>query len=90
MIRYFLYVRKSTESEERQVLSLEAQLTECKKFAENEKLKIVDIFTESKTAKKIGRPVFNEMIQSLQPISIYHVDAMWGLGTPEDLKEYLL
>jgi len=41
MLRYFLYVRKSTESEERQVLSIEAQISECRQFADKENLKIV-------------------------------------------------
>ena len=34
-------------------------------------------------------PVFNEAIQDGKKIRIKEVDAMWGLGTPEDLNYYL-
>ena len=32
-MRYFVYARKSTDTEEKQVLSIEAQITELKEFA---------------------------------------------------------
>jgi DNA invertase Pin-like site-specific DNA recombinase len=32
-MKYFIYTRKSTDSEERQVLSIEAQLADLKEFA---------------------------------------------------------
>ncbi len=35
-MKYFIYTRKSTDSEERQVLSLESQLSELKEFAAKE------------------------------------------------------
>ena len=34
-------------------------------------------------------PVFNEAIADDKRISIYNVDEMWGLGTPNDLELYL-
>jgi len=40
-MKYFIYTRKSTDSEERQILSIEAQLAELKEFAAKEKLEIV-------------------------------------------------
>jgi hypothetical protein len=40
-MKYFIYARKSTEEEDRQVLSIEAQLVELKEFAAKEKLEIV-------------------------------------------------
>jgi predicted site-specific integrase-resolvase len=40
-MRYIIYARKSSESEERQVLSIEAQLAELREFAAKEKLEIV-------------------------------------------------
>lgn len=65
-MKYFIYCRKSTESEERQVLSLEAQLAELQEFAAKEKLEIVASFEEAKTAKEPGRTVFAEMIRRIE------------------------
>lgn len=35
-------------------------------------------------------PVFNEAIQDCQKIKIFPAEEMWGLGTPEDLNNFLL
>ncbi len=64
--KYFLYARKSTEDEERQVMSIEAQLAELAEFAKRENLEIVEKFIESKSAKKPGREIFNEMMHKVQ------------------------
>src|SRR3989344_5411329 len=64
--KYFLYIRKSTDEEDRQVLSLEAQLDESKEFAERENLEIVETFVEKKTAKVPGREVFNAMLDKIE------------------------
>ena len=63
--KYFLYARKSTEDEERQVMSIEAQLAELADFAKRENIDIAERFIESKSAKKPGREIFNEMIQKI-------------------------
>jgi len=34
-------------------------------------------------------PVFNEAIGDGKQIKTFHIEKMWGLGTPEDLKYYL-
>jgi len=65
-MRYIIYARKSTESEERQVLSIESQISELREFAAKEKLEIVDSFQETKTAKKPGRMKFAEMLLFLE------------------------
>src|SRR3989338_8092682 len=63
---FFLYARKSTDTEEKQVLSIEAQLFELRQFASKERLKIKQEFIEAMTAKTPGRPIFNEMISRIE------------------------
>jgi len=53
-MKYFIYTRKSTDSEERQILSIEAQLAELKEFAAKEKLEIVASLCEAQTAKNLA------------------------------------
>ena len=65
-MKYIVYTRKSTEDEDRQVLSIEAQLFELKEFAAKEKLEIVASFQEAKTAKEPGRIKFAEMLAFLE------------------------
>ncbi len=63
MDKYFIYCRKSTESEDRQVLSIESQVNEMKALALRLGISISEIFTESRTAKEPGRPIFNTMMK---------------------------
>ena len=65
-MKYIIYARKSTEEDDRQVLSIEAQLVELKEFAAKEKLEIVASFQEAKTAKEPGRIKFAEMLSFLE------------------------
>ena len=65
-MKYFLYIRKSTDEDDRQVLSLEAQETELKEFALRENLLIAATFRESQTAKEPGRPIFNDMLKRME------------------------
>ncbi|MEW5922365.1 MAG: recombinase family protein [Candidatus Zixiibacteriota bacterium] len=66
MISYFVYARKSTESGDRQALSIEAQINELTSLAQKEQLKIAKIFTESQSAKNSDRPVFGSMVNELK------------------------
>jgi len=66
-VKYLLYARKSTESEERQVLSIESQVKEMLQLAEREGLEVVEIRRESHSAKAVGqRPVFNEILEDIR------------------------
>jgi DNA invertase Pin-like site-specific DNA recombinase len=66
-ITYCLYARKSTESEERQVLSIDSQIKEMLQLAEREGLEVVAMKRESHSAKETGqRPVFNEIIEEIK------------------------
>lgn len=65
-VRYCLYARKSTESEERQVLSIDSQIKEMLILAEREGLEVVAMKRESHSAKETGtRPIFNEIIEEI-------------------------
>jgi len=65
--KYCLYARKSSESEERQVLSIDSQIKEMLQLAEREGLEIVAMKRESHSAKETGqRPVFNEIIEEIR------------------------
>ena len=64
--KFFLYVRKSTDTEERQVRSIEDQTAELKELAKKENLEIAKIFIEKQTAKEPGRPIFNEMLSRIE------------------------
>jgi site-specific DNA recombinase len=81
-LKYFLYARKSTEDEERQVMSIEAQLSELEEYAKREKIQIAERFIESKSAKAPGRPVFNRMVEKIyasgEPVGIlaWHPDRL--------------
>ncbi len=66
-MKYCLYARKSTESEERQVLSIDSQIKEMLQLAEREGLEIVTMKRESHSAKETGqRPVFNEIVEEIK------------------------
>jgi len=65
-MRYFIYARKSTDDEDRQVLSIEAQLKEAREYAQRENLIVVKEIIEAKTAKKPGRPLFNDMLLQIE------------------------
>jgi DNA invertase Pin-like site-specific DNA recombinase len=66
-VTYCLYARKSTESEERQVLSIDSQIREMFQLAEKEGLEVVEIKRESHSAKETGqRAIFNELLEDIR------------------------
>lgn len=65
MLRYFIYCRKSSEAEDRQVLSIESQTSELKKLVQKLNLSIVEVISESRSAKSPGRPLFNQMLKKI-------------------------
>lgn len=96
-LHFCLYARKSTESEERQVLSIDSQVKEMLQLAEREGLEIVAMKRESHSAKETGqRPVFNEIIGEIRE-GKYNAILTWApdrisrnagdLGTVIDLMD---
>ncbi len=61
-----LYARKSTEEDDKQVMSIDAQLFELKEYAHREQIEIVRVFTESKSAKTPGRDEFAKIITYIE------------------------
>lgn len=65
-MKYFIYCRKSSDREDKQILSNEAQQRILLEMASRLSLTIVDVFVEQKSAYKTGRPQFNEMVKRLE------------------------
>lgn len=63
--KVFMYCRKSSEGEDKQMLSIPSQIKELKEVAKNLNLQIIETFEESKSAKAPGRPKFNKMMERI-------------------------
>ncbi len=79
--KFFLYARKSTDVEDKQVRSIEDQIAELRAYAKQENLNVVDIFIEKQSAKIPGRPIFNEMLNKIEQgeangILAWHADRL--------------
>ena len=66
-LRYCLYARKSSESDEKQALSIDSQITEMERLAEKQDLNIVERIQESKSAKDSGKRIgFSQLLEGLK------------------------
>lgn len=80
-----------TEVKEKEVISNEATVgiyywskgSDYVKYAEQMIAKNVRVNNEFYVC-----PVYNEAIQDGKQVKIFHIDKMWGLGTPEDLTYF--
>lgn len=65
-VKYCLYARKSTESDEMQALSIDSQIKEMLEIAERLHLNIIEIKKESHSAKASGeRPVYKQLLKEI-------------------------
>ena len=96
MKKYIAYYRKSTDTEDKQILSLDGQKEIVLNFAKRLKLEIKEEFSEKFSAKKSGRPIFNEIMNKLRNKEIdgiisYKADRLTrnysDLGTLTELLE---
>lgn len=60
---FVIYARKSTESADRQVASIESQIKEMRLTALHRGFDVIDVLEESRSAKRPGRPVFDAMMR---------------------------
>lgn len=67
-MRYFIYCRKSTDTEDKQVLSLESQRSELERLAASRwtDATVLEVIEESRSAKTTGRPLFNQIIKRIE------------------------
>lgn len=78
---YVIYARRSSETEDRQVLSLESQLDELRKLATLRGIEVTEELTESASARDPGRPVFNDLLHrvktgKVQGILVWRLDRL--------------
>lgn len=67
VIKFYIYLRKSSESEERQIQSIERQADEVQKLVSQLNLHVVGIFQESRSAMApYNRPEFTKMIKGIK------------------------
>jgi site-specific DNA recombinase len=95
IIKFILYIRKSTDETKRQVLSLDAQMRELRELAKRERLVIVDVVEESRTAKEPGRPLFNEMLDRIENgdangIIVWDIDRLYRNPADEGRVRWML
>ncbi len=63
---YLIYARKSEESEDRQIQSIEDQTKILKDLALTKDLQIQKVLTESHSAKAPGRPIFDDLVSIIE------------------------
>jgi DNA invertase Pin-like site-specific DNA recombinase len=66
MPSHVIYARKSTESDDRQVLSIDSQIQELKLLALRRGLPVEEVLTEARSAKAPGRPVFEQLMRRVE------------------------
>lgn len=65
-MKHFVYCRKSTDTEDKQVMSLDGQKREMLELAQRSGIEVVGVFEESQSALHVGRPVFARMLARIQ------------------------
>lgn len=96
-LKYFIYARRSVErkDKEERVASIESQLFEVKELARQQKLRVVETFTETKSAAEPGRVRFDEMIKQIEAgkangILCWKMDRLARNPRDEGTLKYLL
>lgn len=69
----FVYLRKSQDREDRQVLSIEGQLKVARKLVSQHNLAPVFLPAEEQSAYRKGRPIFNDMMDRIEAGECFHI-----------------
>ena len=76
-VKYVLYARKSTESEDRQIQSIDDQIKYLKEMADRENLKISETIFEAKSAKEpYKRNGFTKLVSLIEAGKIMGIDVL--------------
>ncbi len=93
-MRYPIYARKSSEAEERQVQSIGGQIEEMSLIAQRLSIQEsgLEVLQESKSAKFIGRPIFNSLLDKIKSgdyssVLVWHPDRL--SRNPQDSAEII-
>ena len=66
-MKYFIYCRKSSEEEDRQVQSIDSQERElARSFGAHDGIEIVATLKEAQSAMTLGRPIFNDALDRIE------------------------
>ena len=93
--KYILYLRKSSESEDKQAASIPAQRNEMEELIKRENLNVVATFEESQSAHSVGRPLFNQMVKMIDDgkadaILVWHLNRIARNALDGGMIIYLL
>ena len=66
MPAHIIYARKSTDTEDKQVLSIDSQIAELKAHALRRGVEVSEVLTEARSAKAPGRPVFGDLMRRIR------------------------
>ncbi len=64
--KFFIYARKSTDDRDKQVRSIQDQITELREYALRNNIEIVKVLKEKQSAKATGRKIFDYMLESIE------------------------
>lgn len=66
-MKYFVYCRKSSEEEDRQIQSIDSQERELSRlFGAQPGIDVVDTLKEAQSAMTLGRPIFNDALDRIE------------------------
>ena len=95
-LHFFAYCRKSSEDSQRQVASIGDQIASLAELAKRENIELTrPPFTEERSAKEPGRPVFNEMLERIEKgeangLLCWDIDRLYRNAKDEGSLRWLL